>query len=414
MVIYQIVILLFTLVIQQFAYASPPLNESTFLIISDVHLDPVTSHEMEFSPAGRNHLNDLQKTMFEVLIAKIASDIKQGLIPRPKFMIYLGDIVGHNRSTSEFATVSESLFFNYIVQQFPDTPILYTFGNNDSVQQNYGSFSSVAKNNGIITPLTIAFDTHRWGHDFLSTGVVCQFSSNRFPCIIDENTEDGYYSAYLESGLRLITLNSIMFSRITADGTNENVATQLTWLNRQLDEARYRHESVLLTMHIPPGANVYNGVQFWSSTTTAAFLKLVDAYQGQIIGILTGHTHTDEITVIQDASHKNLMGIFSIPALSTSHGNSPSFRVFSYSRDNAAWRLTNYESYYFTKHDDVVQISKLYDFKNYYCNSQQNNMLSCLSNLTIDKMERFYLSGNEKFQDKIAHPEALILTITDK
>lgn len=395
------------------SYAAPVTQEQNFLVISDVHVDSSSKHVMEFNPSTTSKLNDLDKPTFETLIASIGDNIQHGVIAKPKFILYLGDLVGHNRSTADFVLNSETTVFTALIKQFPDTPILYTFGNNDSFQVDYGPFTSTYKIGvPITTPLDVAYSTGDWVGGFLSTGNECQKSSTALPCMITENTTDGYYAAYLEQHLRLISLNTVMFSPNRINIQDETLVKQLSWLETQLNDAQAQHDAVLLTMHIPPGNNVYDDSNFWTATENTKFLGLIKRYNTIIIGILAAHTHKDEIKIIQNSSHQNVIGVYLTAALSTSHGNAPSVRTFSYSKLQDQWQLTNYDVFYFIKNKDAtVMLKKLYDYRDYYCNSQEKTILQCLSNLSVEKLEKYFTAGNDAYHEKIAYPQDILINL---
>ena len=202
-----------------------------------------------------------------------------------------------------------------------------------------------------------------------------------------------------------------MFSPVGMVLGAEDTRKQLDWLASQLNEAQLNNESVLLTMHIPPGRNVYDNSAFWMPTEDAEFLRLVKKYHQSIIGILAGHTHKDEIKVIQDSEHQPIAGVYLTAALSTSHGNAPSVRTYTYSKQDMRWQLTNYDVFYFVKNSDaVVLLKKLYDYKTYYCVGQEKNILQCLTHVTADKMEKYFSAGNENYHETINAPQNMIIS----
>ena len=82
-----------------------------FLVISDIHLDQSSSHTMDINPLKPDKDNDLDPTTFTKLLGEINNNIKNGLIPKPDFMIILGDMVGHLRSSDHSVSDSESAVF---------------------------------------------------------------------------------------------------------------------------------------------------------------------------------------------------------------------------------------------------------------------------------------------------------------
>ena len=390
-------------------------NENNFLVISDIHLDQASAHAMDISPAKNSIDNDLDQPTFEKLIAEVDKNIKNGTVAQPNFIIILGDILGHIRSSSADILQSESSVFKILKQNFPYTPIFYTFGNNDSLKKNYGPFKDSNRSDQYKSPYDVAKFNGGWISGFLSTGSICENKKNNFPCIITEDTTNGYYSAYLESKLRLISLNSVLFSPNRTKVTKQAAMNQLEWLEGQLKIARINQESVLIAMHVPPGNNVYDDSNFWLPKEQTIFLKIVKNYQHNIIGLLASHTHAEELKVIKDSFMKNIAGVYLIAALSTSHGNEPSVKTFYFSKNNGRWLLSNYETFHFSKNDSNLIFNKLYDYKNYYCETgQQRSLFQCLDNITADKMKKYFSAGNKNYAGVMRSPEDINLIAQDE
>lgn len=381
-----------------------PLNKDNFLVISDIHLDKQATHPMEISPFKGNQNNDLDWVTFQKLLAAVSDGIKKGTIAKPQFIIYLGDLVGHIRIDSTSAPESETLVFSALKNTFSKIPLLYVFGNNDSLIINYGPF-----NDSHNSPYDIAKNNADWKNGFLSTGVECSGQKNIFPCIISENKMNGFYSAYLKPKLRLISLNTILFSPKRKLISEKDSLDQLNWLNNQLEMAEKNRESVLIAMHIPPGNNVYDHSDFWLPKEKHIFLKLINQYQNIIMGLLSSHTHAEEIKIIKDPSGKIISAVYYTSALSTSHGNEPSVKTFFYSKNHGKWLLTNYETFYANENDSKITFNKLYDYQAYYCDKPHVKLSDCLDNITADKMKKYFSAGNPHFMGTMKSPRDFIL-----
>jgi hypothetical protein len=385
-------------------------NENNFLVISDIHLDQATLHMMDISPLQSSTDNDLDQLTFEKLVSEVHKNIKDGIVAQPKFIIILGDIVGHMRSSSDSALKSESVVFSILKKNFPYTPIFYTFGNNDSLERNYGPFKTTDRPDQYKSPYDVAKLNGGWIDGFLSTGIICENKKNNFPCIISEDTTNGYYSAYLESNFRFISLNSVLFSPNRVQVTEQDAMDHLQWLEDQLKAAWNNQESVLIAMHVPPGNNVYDHSHFWLPKEQVTFLKIIKKYQHIIIGLLASHTHAEELKVIQDASKKNITGVYFVAALSTSHGNEPSVKTFYFSKNGGHWLLSNYEVFHFSIENSNLIFNKLYDYKNYYCKpNQENGLFQCLDNITPSKMKKYFSAGNKNYGGIMRSPDDINL-----
>src|SRR5205814_2092577 len=109
------------------------------------------------------------------LLIQIDQNIKNGTVTKPTFILVLGDLVGHHRSIPDFAMISESAVFRALKNHFPTIPILYTFGNNDSLEVDYGVFTTAG-----LKPYTNPYDIAKakggWVDGALSTGTQCTVS----------------------------------------------------------------------------------------------------------------------------------------------------------------------------------------------------------------------------------------------
>jgi len=367
------------------SYAESP---HAIWIISDIHLDTATTHAMELAPYGRSSLNDLDTHSFSRLMESLRKGLDTHIVPEPEVILVLGDLVGHHRTSTDAVSTSQQASLAAIKQYFPDVPIAYTFGNNDAFAHNYGPFNDE-------------------NAAFLSPKISCESQSSQYPCLLTENRADGYFSAYLYRQLRLISLNSVMFSWRAREASDAAINQQFEWLKTQLIDAHKKHEQVLLVMHIPPGDNVFDGSCFWKEELSDNFVKLLASYTHELIGVLAAHTHKDEIKILNDTDRNPVLGVYLNAALSTSHGNAPGMRVYELSQLNHIWQMDNYTSYQFASNGNL---QKLYDFKNLYCQKGDKTVNDCLAHVTPEKVDRFFSAGNNNFRDKLYWPRAIYLT----
>ncbi len=384
---------------------------NNFLVISDIHLNVLSTHLMDLSPATITILNDLDVTTFNSLISEVKRGIEKGTVSKPKFIVLLGDLVAHGLFSSEAVINNESYVFNSLKKNFPTTPILYTFGNNDSLFTDYGPFSDSDRSDALKSPYDVAMKNASWEDGFLSTGVMCHKTSSAYPCIMTEDIHNGYYSAYLEPKLELISINSVMFSPRRLKVTEQTGEDQLQWLRSELFKAQKNNDKVILTMHVPPGSNVYNNTLFWLPKENNAFLSIVNTFHDTIIGLLGAHTHKEELKIINNSKGNNIAGVYYTAALSTFHGNAPSIKTFFFSDSSGQWRLTNYETFYFLKQNDSPVLSRLYDYNSYYCAGQEKDLFECLGQVTVDKLNQYFSAGNQNFTEVMPFPKNIMCTI---
>lgn len=392
------------------------LSELSFLTISDIHLDISNTHHMSFEPNGHSLFNDLDVTTFNELMTALKHKIDMGLMKKPQYILLLGDLVGHFRKNNKAVFESEHSIFVAIQRLFPNTPVIYNFGNNDSLVKNYGSFHSNNMRDRYRTP----FDVARliWQNNgFVATGPRCSKALVQYPCVIEREDAEGYYAAYLAPHLRVISLNSILFSPNTNMNTSA-IRSQLQWLEEQLLAAHSNQDNVLLLSHIPPGYNVYRsswnvfgrGSALWIKDVLAKFLSLMRQYHTNILGILAAHTHKDELKMIQNGG-RSPTGVYVSAALSTAHGNAPSVRMYVLHHKNQRWYVDNYWVYRFARKSlkDKVDLHLLYDYKKTYCLQHETSINDCLKNVSIEQMQRYYTAGNSKYRETIKFPRHIWL-----
>ena len=151
-------------------------------------------------------------------------------------------------------------------------------------------------------------------------------------------------------------------------------------------------------------------VAFWSPSEEKIFVRLTERYHRTIIGILAGHTHKDELKLLENAVHKPVAVVYLVAALSTSHGNSPSVRTFYYGKKKEKWQLTNSDIFYFIKaKNKTVHLKKLYNFKTYYCMNTKKSILTCLKHLTAHQMQPYFTAGNSNYYEKIRFSKNIVI-----
>ncbi|MCL5261240.1 MAG: metallophosphoesterase [Gammaproteobacteria bacterium] len=398
-------------------------NDSVnFLVFSDIHLDTTQTHPMEIEPKGVNWGSGLDVNTFNVMLSQIQDKIQHGLIPQPMFILITGDIAGYARPiTHPDATYNnEEIVLKGVYNAFPNTPILLAFGNNDSLEKDYGLFYYAPGIKGKHSSYEIAMvPGNGWRDGFLSTGRWCQITNMSYPCLINEDKENGYFTAYLAPNLQLISLNSVMFSDSRHNTTPQSLADkQLVWLGNQLKIADFLNDSVLIASHIPFGNNIFDNSTFWRSNDQDQFYTYLSRYRNNIIGVLSGHTHLEELKVLQDTAHNNIGALIFTAGLSTSHGNAPSLKSFSLSKNSSTnkWAISNYETFSFQNNSTNAfsfHLDKLYDFDSYYCASGQSvqSIFDCLGYVTAAKLYTYYTAGNHNFNGTVSAPQDIFVTL---
>ena len=399
----------FLLVINTASTLQDTKNRINIMTISDVHLNHEQKNAMEIDPIRNNYMNDLDLQTFFKLAYLIKHNIgEERLIQKaPDIVLYLGDAVGHvwNVNRTVLVDENENIVFTTLLDMFPQTPIISVFGNNDSFEKDYGRFILRGR-----SPYTVAMKSG-FKNGFLSTGTLCD-SENQFPCLFSQNEIHGFFSIKLRKNLLFVGLNTVMLSE-NSNVSPKRAMIQMKFLETQFDKAHVKGMSILIAMHIPVGQNVYDGSYFWREPYKDAFLKLIRKYHSRIIGLLVAHTHNEEFKIV-NISEGDLIGQFFTAALSTSHGNSPSMKVYELSDIIDKWTIRNYVTYQFHQEGSEIVLSKYYEFLNTYCNHLQNevnhtqmkDINSCLSQIQFnDTLPRFTV-GNPNLDEHVSNPQA--------
>jgi len=370
-----------------------------FLSIADIHLNREQSNSMEIDPPGYNAGNDMDYKIFPPLMKLLKDSFSSSEAPKLDFIINFGDMVGHQVpagiSRVKFVTENETKIFQTLLELFPGTPIITIFGNNDSPEKNYGNYTV-----GKISPYSIAMNSG-FKNGFLSTGVMCNRQSlgqSIMPCVIEQNSELGYFSIRLENKLIFIGLNSVIFSphhKVAGD----EVKLQMGFLSKELKLAKQENSSVLIGMHIPAGKNVYDGTVFWNSDYEGDLLTMISNYADQIRGILVAHTHMEEFKIIK-MKNKNI-GEYFIASLSTSHGNSPAVKSIRITKNRGSWTISNYTAYRIHQPGRQLLFSKYYDFADKYCQNIRfkDNINNCLGNIAFAATLGRFTVNNPYYKD---------------
>lgn len=337
-------------------------NQVDFALMSDPHVDIKNDKAININPNSKYKGADLDRPSFVTLDSRLGNSLSQ-LPENPSFVAILGDLPSHNAGKGRAQALNSA--FQTFYEQFNPLPMFYSFGNNDSVQRNYGPF----KSNGNSAYEIFKSVTGKGG--FLSSGSHCPYSNQ--PCMINKNETYGYYSAYIGDHLKLISLNSVIFvSRPGFDPSRTGDTQQLQWLGSELEKSQTNKEQVILIMHVAPNS--------WESAYKSSFKKIINTYPNVVIGMMGAHTHYDELHVIKTG--KQTIPIIFSAGLSTGHGNSASFKTVSISRntDHSKWAIQNYTTYYFKGNKaNSSSVEKFYDFKTAFCSSDSDSFALCLN-----------------------------------
>ncbi len=372
-----------------------------FIHLSDIHLDSYSNDTDYSEDTG----TDLWKITYEKLDSILGS-------PKPpQFVLYTGDLSAHNTTQGQtrshctdkkegtqtsahlvnVKTLVNSLYD--LFKKYKHIPFFYLPGNNDGLCCDYCSFNDNRQG-------TFLAQLPQDSLPAIHADAAC----GNPPCLLDQHLSTGYYAARVMPGLRLISLNSIIFGStyIERDGVCQEVAgnKQMTWLREQLSSASKNSEKVYIAMHIPPGVDAYSGRQMWASLPaqnpwTNQFLGLADSNQTTIAGILFGHTHMDEVRRLYSPDGTDITEVaISAPGISPIHNNNPGFKLVYF--DPASKELMDFVTCYTTPGASTYGNASYTFSSTYGCGpGSGKSMADCLKNMQLqtidDAMNTIYL-----------------------
>lgn len=346
--------------------ASP--NQLGFVVISDPHVDVNLKKSSSINPAP-GVSQELDKLSYETLIAKIGSYM-DAHPEQAQAVILLGDLAAHNAYRQKTTTADLTWVLEKYYQKFNPSSLFYVFGNNDSPQRDYGPFKSGDK-----SAYALFGSINGTEDGFLSTGVKCPYNGS--PCVSQENTDKGYYSAYIGDHLKLLSLNSVLFvSRPGFSPSRDGDKAELTWLHDEIKASKAKHENIILAMHVPP--------QQWEAAYLTSFKNILKAYPDVVVGMLAAHTHFDEIHAfkITNSGQTYIIPVVYSAGLVTDHGNASSFKTMMMSRASSTspWYIKDYITFNFIgKTADSSTMDQYYNFANAFCSDNLNlGVAQCL------------------------------------
>ncbi len=321
-------------------------EQSSFLFLSDIHLNTYADTITYGDDTGM----DLWTRFLQKADSVLAGD------DAPKFILYTGDLPAHyscspscyldsnNRTTHNTNLAAILTGLRNMADKY-NKPLFYLPGNNDGIAGDYYSFADEAQQ----TPLSLVPEN---SNPFPALNIN---SGNKAPCMVSNpHPTMGYYAARPIKGLRLICLNTVMYSKnfTTVDGSDKDNdrLQQITWLAGQLAEATAMEEKIYIAMHIPPGTDAYSGKDMWDDSKTNwkdMFLSLTTQYEAGITGIFYGHTHMDELRRLYDSTGTHITEVaISCPGVTPQHSNNPGFKTVQY--DQQSKEVMGFTTYYTT------------------------------------------------------------------
>lgn len=255
--------------------------------------------------------------------------VKDGLsaVPRDKlkFVIWTGDNPSHDQcwEADKQSSLEASLRLTEIVREaFPDVPVFPCIGNHE------------------IVPIDMYHADARVDA-WLYSSMADVWSSWLPPSAIDTLRAYGYYTAPIEKGLRIISLNTNFW--IAADwlkiARHEDINHQVAWLSETLEQAEKDLERVYIIGHMPLGDEDQD------DDLTLVIRMILHRYRNIIEGLFFGHKHEDIIKVITDPRDNKtpVSTLYVAPAFTPFQDRSPSFRI--YEASSSTKEILDYHQY---------------------------------------------------------------------
>lgn len=307
-------------------------DNGKFWHISDLHLDPsyhVTEDRTKVCLSSKGYpasdpgaFGDFMCDSPYQLIRSTFEFMKHQY-PLPDFMIWTGDSPPHvpaaELSTQQVINVLSNATHT-IREFFPNLPVYPAVGNHDYWPQDQ-------------MPTTT---------NEIYQAVAKLWSGWLKPEAITTLKEGGFYSQLVRPGLRLVSLNTILY--YGPDKVTENVtdpAGQFQWLENTLQSARQNLEKVYIIAHVPIGFLPY--ARDTTAMREAHNERLVEIFRNYcdlISGHFYGHTHRDSIMVLLDHQGRPVNSVFVTPAVTPiknavePYSNNPAVRMYLYNPED--------------------------------------------------------------------------------
>ena len=334
--------------------------------------------------------------------------------PHPDFVTVSGDLLAHKfdcrfqqlapkaieADYSAFAARTVEFVALELHATFPQSPVYFALGNNDSGCGDYKED---------IDSKFLQADAQSFAADV---------DKPNSKAVLAEFAKEGDYNALLPAPFHdthLIVLQDIFESKkFTACNNTKNPraeSEQIAWLRTQLNTARAHHEHVWIMAHIPPGVDAYSTISDNRDVCggkapemfldSSAFADAITDFPDVIRLVLLGHTHNDEMRIYSSALGK-IPGKL-VPSITPVNGNNPAFTIAQVDPKTAT--LVDYtvtsasnQTGIDTKWSEEYRYSTTYNLPDFSAASAAK----LLGNFTADKngstasseaYERFYFVG---------------------
>jgi 3',5'-cyclic AMP phosphodiesterase CpdA len=235
-------------------------TDGTFLVFSDIHLDPFYGTRHAMSPECRGADEPFGVLGCDSPLALVNDTLRaaRAAYPNPDFIIFNGDLARHEMAalpdpkaalTNIIGNVS-TLFDLYFpnVTRFGSPAVeahgqlLVTLGNNDVVPGYALELTSSGASNSTNTTVDmLKLLADDWAHELTTA----EYATLAF---------GGYFAREVVPGLHVLSINTILYSSHHAPNTSSAVDPnfQFAWLRGQLEHVRGLGHRAYIVGHIPP------------------------------------------------------------------------------------------------------------------------------------------------------------------
>ena len=353
--------------------APPPVHPITALFLSDIHLNPFHDQAFLATLAGPpaptavlppspaliavqdfcRKLPDTPDTLFRSTLAAIRPHAAS-----VSFVTVSGDLLSHQFTRCFAALVlrtepaaSESAEYPlltpdqrhryqdfvqntvaYVTTQlrdtFPNTPIYYALGNNDTACGDYNldAGDEFLRRTAPIVAAAIAGNPAAAA----SADLPSQFAPD------GSWQATGSYNVPLAAlpNTRLIVFDDVFLAPThkTCSGADDpaTARAELAWLTLQLQSLK-PNQKVWIMAHIPPGIDLFSSIKrrFPVAFLKYDFANLLAPYSAAIRLTILAHTHIDDLTQLPSPDSFQTIPIMlkSVQSISPDHGNPPTFTL---------------------------------------------------------------------------------------
>ena len=311
----------------------------TWLVLSDVHLDPFDRRAAP-SSAG----SDTNAALFRSAVAQMRRSV-----PHPAVVVLPGDFFAHefaaraargDRSAEDAGLATMRYVAGALASAFPNARFAVELGNNDAPCGDYRTAFATR----------YAGATARIWEPLVNRGGAARDFASSF-------VANGSYAMQLPlRGVRLIAFDDVPLSSAYAGnctGSGDRSAAQLAWLRRALAATPPGTRNVVL-MHVPPGYDAFSTeltrgylpVPFLDARGDAALRAAIADPRDAVALAIAGHTHRFDFRLagaVPIVVFGSLSPVYrsnpAFYALDVAAGGTPvDVRTFAFDEATGAWR----------------------------------------------------------------------------